>query len=363
MFVPGFQNVGLRCFRLTKVIIEPSIIIAIAFLLIGSSLQAQTPSEAESLARQGHAALESGDFDTAVEKLNQAHQIEPHNPAIAEDLLLAYIQAHRLNDALTFGEAAVREFAGNAELHHYYGLALFKAGQNDEAAKELRQSEKLAGNSFPIHFDLALVMLAESNYGVAAEELEKALHYKQDDALAHLLLGRAYQNTNRSVEAIEQFRTALRLDPNVPLGHYSLGFAYGSLGKNPEAIAEYQAQLKLTPDNPELQYQLGRTLLESGDASAAITHLQRATELDPRNEDAFYDLGKALVMAGDTAKAEAALRRAIELNPRDPTPHYQLARCLQKSGKSDEAKLEMQKFAELKKTEPQTGGMATGRIH
>ena len=58
------------------------------------------------------------------------------------------------------------------------------------------------------------------------------------------LLGRAYQNTNRTVQAIEQFQTALHIDPDTPLGHYHLGFAYASLGRNQEAIAEYRKELR-----------------------------------------------------------------------------------------------------------------------
>src|SRR5204863_330222 len=83
---------------------------------------------------------------------------------------------------------------------------------------------------------------------------EKANKLKPTDALAHLLLGRAFQNTNRTVQAIEQFHTALRLDPTVPLGHYHLGFAYASLGRNQDAIAEYEKELKRSADNPNVLF-------------------------------------------------------------------------------------------------------------
>ena len=62
--------------------------------------------------------------------------------------------------------------------------------------------------------------------------------------LAHISLGRAYQNSNRTVQAVEQFQTALRLDPNIPLGHYHLGFSYASLGRNQEAITEYEKEAR-----------------------------------------------------------------------------------------------------------------------
>jgi Tfp pilus assembly protein PilF len=92
--------------------------------------------------------------------------------------------------------------------------------------------------------------------------------------LAHAS-GAAYQNTNRTVQAIEQFQTALRIDPNTPLGHYHLGFAYASLGRNHEAIAEYRKELVRSPDNPQLLYQFGHCLLETGEVKEALPHLKR----------------------------------------------------------------------------------------
>jgi Flp pilus assembly protein TadD len=73
-------------------------------------------------------------------------------------------------------------------------------------------------------------------------------------------------------------------------------------------------------------------------------------------------LGKALLLEGQNESSIAALRRASELKPTDPSPHYQLARAFDKIGKPDDARAERLQFAELKKAQPQTGGMATGRV-
>jgi len=162
---------------------------------------------------------------------------------------------------------------------------------------------------------------------------------------------------------VEQFQIALRLDPKIALGHYHLGFAYASLGKNHEAIAEYEKEMAHSPENPDLVYELGHSLLETGDWKSAVVHLRRATHLNPQNAESFYDLGKTLLLQGDPQAAIPALRRAIDLNPRDPSPHYQLARSLDKIGNVTEAKQEWQRFSELRKSQQESGGMATGRVH
>jgi len=69
--------------------------------------------------------------------------------------------------------------------------------------------------------------------------LKKPLRLKPDHPLALLLLGRAYQNSNRSLQAIEEFKTALRLKPDIELGHYHLVTLMPAWAAPPEAIAEY----------------------------------------------------------------------------------------------------------------------------
>jgi tetratricopeptide (TPR) repeat protein len=314
------------------------------------------------LLRSGQAALDAGDFARAASDFEQAERLSPDNLDVNRGLLLAYLQIGRLAQAAEIGRNAVARWPGDAQLWHWLGLAYFKAGQNGPALEALQRSEKLDSARFDIHFDRALVQLQQDQYPLAADELEKAIKLKPSDPLAHVLLGRAYQNSNRTLPAVEQFQIALRLDPKIPLGHYHLGFAYASLGRNQEAIEEYEEEIATAPENPEVLYQLGRSLLENGDYKFAIARLQRATQLNPQNADAFYDLGKARLLNGDVQAAIPVLRRSAELKPTDPSPHYQLARALTKIGAADEARQEWKRFDELKRAQPQTGGMASGRV-
>jgi len=73
-------------------------------------------------------------------------------------------------------------------------------------------------------------------------------------------------------------------------------------------------------------------------------------------------LGKASLLDGNLDLAAVSLRKAISLKPQDPSPHYQLSRVFERQGKTEDAKLERQRFLEIKKSQPETGGMATGRV-
>ena len=347
----------LSSFFLTRVIAALGAIL----LVFGTPAFAQN-QQLPILIRKGQDALDAGDFAHAARDFEQARQLAPGNLEANRGLLLSDLQMGRLDDAENIGKEAVSRWPKDAELQHWLGLAFFKKAENPEALTALRRSETLDGSHYGIHFDTALVLLSDSNYLEASIELEKAIKLDPKIALPHVLLGRAYQNTNRSMQAVRQFQEALRLDPDIPLGHYHLGFAYASLGRNDEAIAEYKKELQHSANNPEVVYHLGHSEVEAGEWAAAVEHLKKAAEIDPTNGDAFYDLGKALLLQGDAENAMPALRRSIALKPSDPTPHYQLSRALEKAGKKEEAKQELETFATLKKAQPVTGGMASGPV-
>jgi tetratricopeptide (TPR) repeat protein len=296
---------------------------------------------------------------------------QTRNPSQAEtrQQLLQALDSGRLQDAIRLGEQAVSRWPDDAQVRHHLGLAYFKTGDLKQAREQLTRARDLDPKDSATHFDLALVLLSAQDYATAADELEASIKLGRLDAnpnaipnaLAHILLGRAYLNSNRSLQAIEEFKSAQKIEPAIKLGHYHLGFAYYSLGRNDEAIAEYKEELRRSGESPAVVYELGRSLLETGKYDAAVSYLRRGAELDARNPDVWYNLGKAQALAGQEAQAESSLHRAAELNPIDPSPHYQLARVLEKLGKTGEARSERQRFAELKKAQPASAGMATGR--
>lgn len=321
----------------------------------------QSPN-VSALLRAGQQALEAADFTSAGRSFEQARQLAPDNLEANRGLVLSYLQAGRLSEAEDLGRIAVAHWPKDAELEHWLGLTYFKQSKTADALASLQHSEALDGSGYDIHFDVALVLLSASNYEPAASELEKAVKIDPKQALPHVLLGRSYQNTNRSTQAVQQFQDALRIEPQIPLGHYHLGFAYASLGRNQEAIAEYEKELPRSPGSFSVLYQLGHCQLEAGDLESAIDHLKKAAEINPENADAFYGLGKALLLQGAVTDAIPALRRSIALKPTDPTPHYQLSRALEKAGDKEEAKRELEAFAALKKAQPVSGGMAAGPV-
>jgi hypothetical protein len=99
------------------------------------------------------------------------------------------------------------------------GIDRQAAERPNHAREQLERARDLNKKEPQTHFDLALVCLSQQDYVAAANELQVSVKLSPSDALAHVLLGRAYLNSNRSVQAIDEFKAALRIDRLGCLSH------------------------------------------------------------------------------------------------------------------------------------------------
>jgi len=258
---------------------------------------------------------------------------------------------------------AIARWPQDPDFVHYRGLAYFRSNHLEAAATDLEAARKMAPQDADTIFDLGLVEMARMRYENAAKLFAEAMKdpRRRRMGIAHLLLGRALQNSNQSEPAIARFKTALQLEPGLPLGHYHLGYAYQSTGDTRSAIEEYRKELARATGSAEVFYQLGHALIEAGGFAEAAERLRQSLALDANRADAQYDLGKVLLLQGDVEAAVPALEKAIALQPDSASAHFQLARALQKKGDKERAHSEMEKFFALKRIQKTTGGMATGR--
>ena len=309
--------------------------------------------------REAQDALKRGDTVTAI-RLFEAFRKQPEVAEKAnEGLATAYLKAKSYDQCISVCRQSAARWPGNPVFPHMYGLALFQAGELPLAEEKLKAAHSLAPGDSDIAYDFGLVLMAQQKYDLAAKQFESLIR-KQDSALLRVLLGRAYLNSNRSVQAVQQFKAALRLDSKLPLAHYHLGFALESLGRLNEAIEELELESARQPQNPEVLYRLGHDLLEAGRTREAIDKLEKA--IAGGGGAAYYDLGKALFMENRIAQALTALEHSIEINPHSSSAYFQLSRVYQKLGRKEAAAAALQHFYDLKKTETQSGGMATSRI-
>jgi serine/threonine protein kinase/Flp pilus assembly protein TadD len=158
----------------------------------------------------------------------------------------------------------------------------------------------------------------------ARAEAARALARSTDCAEAHTSLGFAFHLTNRSTDAQREYRLAIQLKQNEWLAHRLLGAVYARQGNFKEASPLLRKAITLHPNHIGSYDHLYGVLLRLNryeealqiadlGISAARAHLVDA----PDNQEARLHMGMLLARAGRQAEAREAVVKARELSPKD----------------------------------------------
>jgi tetratricopeptide (TPR) repeat protein len=250
---------------------------------------------------------------TASEMGNLWIQLVPHS---AEDL--AALEKAHAPKVLAGDIAGYRKMLevtpGDARLHSGLGFLYVDAGRLDDAVSELAAAARAMPESPTAHYALGTVLLRKGRLRDAEREFLEALRLKADFAEAHRNLGVVFHAQGRLEEAVTSYAAAVRFDPDSAAAHYNLGRAYAAQGNVPAAIGEYRRALTLQPEEVDTLTSLASALASSGQIDEALVDYRRALELAPDTPAALLDL--AFILATSSRSDVRAPGEAVRLAER-----------------------------------------------
>ncbi len=134
-------------------------------------------------------------YDKAIFYLKKAVELNPHYPPTYLNIGFSYSGKKDFLESRKWFEKAVKVI-DTAEFRYRLQLA---------------DSYKMIGLSYLV--EKADPDNPKKKWEDGAAYLEKALKYKEDDAMTHVWLGQAYQNLQKKDVALKHYRRALKLDP------------------------------------------------------------------------------------------------------------------------------------------------------
>lgn len=198
--------------------------------------------------------------------------------------LIAAGLVHRAGKSQDKRAAAPTE--GRIEEHHNLGLAFYRTGMLEEAAREFRRVVELRPSDESAYFYLGLVALRQAQW--------------QD--------------------AVECFSEALRRVGPKPAVLYNLALSYEQAGQFAEAIRSYRQAAELAPDDCRVLTGWGVAALRRGDYREAIEALERARAVyQEKIPTAVWYWARSLASAamGSVEEAEKILREGVAHYPED----------------------------------------------
>jgi tetratricopeptide (TPR) repeat protein len=171
--------------------------------------------------------------------------------------------------------------------HRNLGKAFYENPTTQaEAVVEFRRALELAPKSprEKLNYGLALLRAGKNDEAVAAlKDVQRT-----DPKLPHTWfnLGIAYKKAGDIADAIGQFEHMSTLTPDEPIVHYQLGALYKMDARLEEARKQFELAAKLNPNLAAPQFQLYNILRQGGQAEDAQKHLDRFKSLKKNAEGA-----------------------------------------------------------------------------
>ncbi|HTS13450.1 MAG TPA: tetratricopeptide repeat protein [Candidatus Limnocylindrales bacterium] len=230
-------------------------------------------------------------------------------------------------------------------------LAIYAAKKDafwsQRALSAALQAQRLNDSAAEVHFSLGRVYQATGKTAEAISELQRALKIEPNSDEGYRELGAAYLGSNRASDALQAFQKAIDINPYYWLNYNALGGAYYQTGDLDKALAAFRKITEIEPDNSAGYDNVGLILLQQGKYEDSIPQFQKSISLAGSNDSAYSNLGDAYFQLKRYSDAVTNFAKAVELNPTDNVNMGNLADAYRWSGQKDKADATYDKAIEL----------------
>ena len=160
--------------------------------------------------------------------------------------------------------------------HQWYSVFLLAAGRPDEAFKEILLAQERDPLSLPINTDVGFHHYYNRRYDAAVKQLIAVLEMKSDFPLAHLWLGRTYQELKQYPRSLDEYRQAGEKLGDWPVVVAARGYVSAASGRSSEALQDLASLEKQAHTRFVTSYGIALVHAGLGDKDAAFAWLDKA---------------------------------------------------------------------------------------
>jgi len=270
------------------------------FLVIGQAF-AQNSN-----VRKAENALENGEFQEAIELINEASEHEKTMDDPKTWYVRGTIYQAKLNKE-GYDENLVKE----ATKSYNKVFDMVSEGDKYFTLTDLKVQELWGG-----FINEGSTAYSESNFEGALNAFKKALLVLPEDTTATLYAGISAQQMKDNKAALKYYYRLIDLD-------YQSEDIYGSIisiekyaNKDiDKALEVTRMAIEVFPNADSFQKQEINLLIEAGQVDVAKDRLNDAIAKEPDNANLYFNLGYLYEQLEQPEKAEAAYLKAIEINP------------------------------------------------
>jgi tetratricopeptide (TPR) repeat protein len=276
----------------------------------------------------GRLMLARGLPDLALKPLTQAVERNGFHGEARDALGQALLALGRTDEGFKQFETWKKESPDSPEALRGYALALFRAGQRQQAAEVIRPV-KLPANDATGYRLKAAILFANGDVKGGVNALQTSAKIAPNPEtfceMAHVFL-----RQEKKEDAANAFEKARTEGPDAPCGLVGQHYVFPEEGGKSaaETLKAIASKASTVWDKAFAQTAIARVLLSANNVKGAHAAAEEAVKLDPFNGRAQLALGLVAVRERQVEPAIAALTKAVEYDPASGPAHLALADVL-----------------------------------
>ena len=170
----------------------------------------------------------------------------------------------------------------------------------------------------------ALLLLQQSRYDLAEQELRQFLAARPEQAHGHAMLAVCLGHQNKLDEAEQSARRAIELAPDEPYCHYALGWVKIQLGDLKDARQAVDEAIRLNPEESSYYGLLALIFLQAQRWQEALDAANEGLAHNPAHQGCLNHRAAALVKLNRHDEAQQTIDQALRDNPENALTHTNL---------------------------------------
>jgi tetratricopeptide (TPR) repeat protein len=299
-------------------------------------------------------AYENGDYDQAIQLLNQYILQKPRDQEAYLHLGNVYLKKEMLDSAIIQYKKALDLKSKYWQALYQLGYVYYQQGRYDEAEETFQKGLEVKEKG-EFYNGLGLVQMAKDMLKEADLSFRKAVSHDSKNPEFHKNLGDVNFKKGVLVIAIQSYQKALELDSTLVDAHYKLGQSYLKQMDFNKAMDEFKTVIRLDPEHKDAYLALGDLyMLDRKHYPEARVIYEEYVKFDQQNSKVYLNLGESyyfiskivefLVVNEDSlfrpellSKSLENLEKSIALDPNVADAYLLTGKAYQDLGKFPEA--------------------------
>jgi tetratricopeptide (TPR) repeat protein len=257
---------------------------------------AQGALSVEALARQARDDFQAGRYTSARDKLRQAVNRSPSNPALWSYLGLTDAQLNDLDAAITDFQKTLALAPDDAPSLFNLGLLYGRKNQTENALAAYQRGLNLEPDNQAAIQNYALLLMTQSRFREAVAPLERLRGLESSNIAVRTTLIECYAKSGLKSELAREIQAILELPALASPDCLRLARALMEDQQPESAEVVLRHAAGITPESAESHYDLGLLLLNKSQFEEATRELGRAAQMDPQAAPYSMRLAESLIL-------------------------------------------------------------------